>query len=562
MADFSSTLPVTDKSDGAAGSVVPSLVSQVGGSDGTNLRALSTDTTGKLNTIIPDSSVTGTLGALNTTVSLSTSGRSEVHGVISGTWVGSIQIQGTGDGSTWESVPIQTTLLTGYYSTPSITANTSIKIVLTSGYQQIRAIMSGYTSGTATVVLNASTAVSTVEAISFQYGNLKALTQLTDNTNIVGVTAASTAANTSQAGLVVSLSPNTPLPPGTSTIGSVTTANVANNYQPNSFDVVTSVDSELIVDASGRLETHGSVTSDEGSFRDDFSGTSLTTALTGTVTFTNGSSTITGTGTLFTTQLSSTLYVKKTSDSETLYLQVSYVISETQAVLVANYAGTTATTTAVSSKWQTITGTGGSETVASSIVTIGSGTTASTQTWITTNGDYLPYTLRIYASISQRITNQGAYIGFVDNPVSAGKQAWVQFTGTTNTQVNFITSSSSAATDTQTTLVTLPNGGNTSTYHLYQIDLSANQATLSIDGVVVAINTTHLPGPYDVLNIANGFVNLTTAPASSTSLNIDYCYFSNWDRIQIDNDFNGEPLIIQGNIASNIADIEIGRAHV
>ena len=193
MADFSSTLPVTDKSDGAAGSVVPSLVSQVGGSDGTNLRALSTDTTGKLNTIIPDSSVTGTLGALNTTVSLSTSGRSEVHGVISGTWVGSIQIQGTGDGSTWESVPIQTTLLTGYYSTPSITANTSIKIVLTSGYQQIRAIMSGYTSGTATVVLNASTAVSTVEAISFQYGNLKALTQLTDNTNIVGVTAASTA---------------------------------------------------------------------------------------------------------------------------------------------------------------------------------------------------------------------------------------------------------------------------------------------------------------------------------------------------------------------------------
>ncbi len=49
MADLNSSLPVTDTADGTAGSATPSLTTQVGGTDGTNLRALSTDTTGKLN---------------------------------------------------------------------------------------------------------------------------------------------------------------------------------------------------------------------------------------------------------------------------------------------------------------------------------------------------------------------------------------------------------------------------------------------------------------------------------------------------------------------------------
>lgn len=49
MADIDSNLPVRDFSDGSTGSAVPSSTQQVGGSDGTNLRTLSTDTTGKLN---------------------------------------------------------------------------------------------------------------------------------------------------------------------------------------------------------------------------------------------------------------------------------------------------------------------------------------------------------------------------------------------------------------------------------------------------------------------------------------------------------------------------------
>jgi hypothetical protein len=48
MADFKSTLPVTDSSDGTAGSAVPALTLQVGGSDGTDLRTFKTDTSGNI----------------------------------------------------------------------------------------------------------------------------------------------------------------------------------------------------------------------------------------------------------------------------------------------------------------------------------------------------------------------------------------------------------------------------------------------------------------------------------------------------------------------------------
>lgn len=48
MADQSSQLPVTDRADGTPGSAVPSIAIQVGGSDGTNLRTIKTDTVGNL----------------------------------------------------------------------------------------------------------------------------------------------------------------------------------------------------------------------------------------------------------------------------------------------------------------------------------------------------------------------------------------------------------------------------------------------------------------------------------------------------------------------------------
>lgn len=48
-------------------------------------------------------------------------------------------------------------------------------------------------------------------------------------------------------------------------------------------------------DSNGNLRVRGAMTTDEGSLREDFEGTSLTTAVTGTINFTNGSVNSTGT---------------------------------------------------------------------------------------------------------------------------------------------------------------------------------------------------------------------------------------------------------------------------
>lgn len=49
MSDIDSNLPVKDVTDGTPGSAAPALGQQIAGNDGTNLRVLSTDTTGKVN---------------------------------------------------------------------------------------------------------------------------------------------------------------------------------------------------------------------------------------------------------------------------------------------------------------------------------------------------------------------------------------------------------------------------------------------------------------------------------------------------------------------------------
>ena len=319
------------------------------------------------------------------------------------------------------------------------------------------------------------------------------------------------------------------------------------SFSPDPSSYPTSNQTTLAIDAVGRLETHATVTTDEGSFRDDFSGSSLTTNITGTLTFTNGSAIVTGSGTSFTTQLAQNLWVKKASDSETFYIQISAVGNDTTFYLAAPYAGTTASgVTGVYSKWKTNTGAGGSIAVATSVATVNSGTTNGSTTGITAIGDYLPYTLNVQASISQRIANQIAAVGFADQWPNPNKQALVQFDGATNTTAKFVTSFSSAAADTQTTAFTYPSSGNSSTSHAYKIDISANQATLLVDGVIVATHTLHLPGPYDSLNIIQQITN--SAAVTTTALAVDMFYFSNFDRVQIDSDFNGEPIVVGGNI--------------
>lgn len=368
-------------------------------------------------------------------------------------------------------------------------------------------------------------------------------TKLTDGTNIAAVKAASTAALATDPALVVTVSPN-------NSVVTTAAADSMSSYSPNEFSYIAGT-SNIAVDASGRLETHSTVLTDEGSFRDDFTGTSLNTTLTGgtNITFTASSTTVTGTGTAFTTQIKTGDFIKKSADSETNYTEVASIESDTSLTLMTAYAGTTSTTSGVVSNWKTVTAaTSGSISVTSSSLSLGSGTGSGESTYITRSGDYLPYTLNVNLTVSQRIANQTILVGFRDQFSSPNYRCEIQFTGTDNTQVNFVTSGGPNAADTTTLVAILPTS-TTAVSHQYKIDLSGNQATLSIDGQVAAISTLHLPPPYALLNIYAGTTN--SAIVTATTLSLDAIYWFNTDRLQIDNDFKGEPLPV--TIASPVA---------
>lgn len=324
-------------------------------------------------------------------------------------------------------------------------------------------------------------------------------------------------------------------------------ANQMNGSYPDPGGQVIGSPLGLNQDIFGNLQTRGTVLTDEVSFSDDFSA-ALATTLTGTITVVNGNATVNGTGTVFTTQVKEGQYIKISSQTEAQWTQIDYIVSDTQLILAKGYLGASAGPVAGQySSWETTTASGtGSITVANSIVSLASGATNGQSCNIIKIGDYLPYTIAFLASITQHVANQTAIMGFVDAYPTPTQQAVVQFTGTNNTQVNFITSSSSNATDIQTTLVTL-SSGTTATYHVYKIDISFNQATLSIDGVVVATNSTHLPGPYTNLNVICNIVN--SAAVTTTTLAIDYIRFQDCNRIQIDDNFGGEPLPVAGTVA-------------
>lgn len=296
----------------------------------------------------------------------------------------------------------------------------------------------------------------------------------------------------------------------------------------------------LAMDARGRTETHATVLTDEGSFRDDFSNASLNTTLTGTVSFTNGSDSVTGAGTLFRTQIKAGMFLKKTTDAETVWGKVSYVVSNTELVLTTPYTGTTAATTGHISNWKTVTN-GGSFSVANSLATINSGTTATTVT-LYRDADYGPFTASFKTTISQRIANQTLALGVQETIESPTERAVFQFSGTDNTQVSCITASSTAAADTQTTVVTLPNNLTSAVNNEYAINVSNDQVTFVINGVTVATHRDHIVGAYEFLQTVVQIAS--TAVVTNTTINLDWHNFYNINQVEIANSFKGEPLEI------------------
>ena len=338
------------------------------------------------------------------------------------------------------------------------------------------------------------------------------------------------------------------------------TSTIMTDYSPNPAAIVDGSDMPLYSDPAGNLEIRGQTLSDEGSLRDDFSGSALYTALTGTMTFTASSTSILGVGTLFMTEVSPQMYIKKSTDSETLFVRVTEVISDTELVLASNYGGTTASTTGVASFWRTKTMTsgGGNITVSSSKVNLISGTTNANEQEIIYDGDYGPFTLTFNMTLSQRIANQITTVGFSSEGYA--KRAWLVFDGTNNQIVKFATSSSTAEIETQS--VYLPSGANTSTVNTYKIEVRKSVCSLYINGQFVCSNSLHIPGPYDRMRVYASITNQGTV--TTTTASIDYILFSNWDVTEVDSDFNGTPLAVSvtGDVNEVTQAINLGISYI
>ena len=159
----------------------------------------------------PDATATGALSAAGTNVALALSGQSSGLITLAGIWAGTIAFEGF-DGATW--FPINGVSSSTSTPSPTTVVNGAYRIT-PAGFSSIRANMTAFTSGSATVVLRA--AVGTGGVFANQILPMK----LTDGVSIQTIKPASTAAVAADQAAVVALHPSSPTPPGAAIIGKV-----------------------------------------------------------------------------------------------------------------------------------------------------------------------------------------------------------------------------------------------------------------------------------------------------------------------------------------------------
>ena len=311
----------------------------------------------------------------------------------------------------------------------------------------------------------------------------------------------------------------------------------------------------LTLGPDGSLQCYSQILTDAGSFREDYPGTSLQNNLTGTMYFTNGSVLVTGVGTSFTTQINRFSFIKLTGHADTVLNSVVAVDNDSTLTLSAPYAGATGNGVGINSFWFPTVGTGGAISVANSLNTFTSGTTAGSNTWVQRGADYGPMEKTIRFSVSQRIANQTIRMGFVDDFVNPTQQACVELTGTDNTKVTLVTRSSASASDVESVTATLPTGINTASLINLRVDFHPDRVTLLFDPtegsglIFLAMCKVHIPAPYVELISGHGILNGTT-PASTTTLNVDLVYLNDYNLVSSETDLPEQPISVPAVVSS------------
>jgi hypothetical protein len=290
--------------------------------------------------------------------------------------------------------------------------------------------------------------------------------------------------------------------------------------------------SPLNIDDFGSLQTRGAVLTDEGTFRANFANTSLFVGI-GSVTVSGN--TVTGSGFL-TSEAHINDYFKIAADADTFCQQIDSIDSDTQMTLKAAYTGA-ASGTGNRSLVFPFTGSGGSLAVASGALTMTGGTTVSAITGIKRYTDYGPLVYRARVTVSQRIANQEIHIGLEEDAATTRWFARFLLDGTVNTTAKCETgrnpTGTPSAAETQTTTVALPNGATTATARDYRVELLTESVRFYIDGVLVAEHSNTIPHQHDEMTSHVEIRNGGTAPASSTTVTVDYLTGKNHNKLEI-----------------------------
>jgi len=161
----------------------------------------------KISTFLPDSATNGNITSTQS-VTIACNGSGTVGAQISGTWTGTIIVEGSVNGVSWIANP-SVSMSTGVPSS-TYTSNEIIQINC-SGLFQVRLRGNTVASGTAVISLisNQSTGVVMIENSIPAGNNVIGRTILTDGTNSAVVKPPSTAPVLADPAVVVSLSPNT-----------------------------------------------------------------------------------------------------------------------------------------------------------------------------------------------------------------------------------------------------------------------------------------------------------------------------------------------------------------
>lgn len=310
-------------------------------------------------------------------------------------------------------------------------------------------------------------------------------------------------------------------------------------FTPDPSSYPTGLKGSLQFDGANSLQTRGPVHSDESSFRDHFQGSSLSSAISGTLTFTNGSTTVTGSGTSFISNLTTQYFIKLNSDSETSWMQVGTIISDTELELVSAYQGSSGSGASSKTYWATGTASGASISVNSSKVTLVNGLSSGAHTFISRTVDYGPLFVQFKASCTSIQSNQDVYFGLFDDHENPTEKVAIQFSSTiNNNQVIFRTGVNGQD---ETSTVTIPGTALINSENIYAFSITGNSVTLQINGKIVAQHKSYLPGPYSVLYAA-AFLTNNAVLGSSTSLAIDFFWVNNSNRVEIANSYVGEPV--------------------